>query len=355
MQTHIKQQLKAAVVGLAVAVGVSYAFAWTGPTTTPPGNNVSAPINVGYNSQSKSGQLILNAATSSPYATGLLAFGESVFDSNGSGQPAIQINDGTAQPGYVLTSTDTNGTAEWAAASSTGGSSGTIVYTTPTALVSSLSGSAVPWTTISLSQYGVPSNASAVILGSFVTGGQDSNNAIYVRPNSAGPTYGLSHSQSNGSGGPVGGGFNEGIYPISASGDSIDYETDGNLYTDTEGPPIALYGYIIGGGYNVAYPTSGVSQITAGSNITVSPSGGTGNVTISASSTIVSSGSVGGGCYGSSVTSSGNTFAYTAWGNASISGSGPGSCTCPSNYTAYITAENPLTVKTPDGYMCVHN
>jgi len=43
------------------AIGLQIAIAaWTGPTATPPGNNVAAPINAGATIQAKSGQLELN-------------------------------------------------------------------------------------------------------------------------------------------------------------------------------------------------------------------------------------------------------------------------------------------------------
>jgi len=43
------------------AIGLQIAIAaWTGPTATPPGDNVAAPINTGATIQAKSGQLELN-------------------------------------------------------------------------------------------------------------------------------------------------------------------------------------------------------------------------------------------------------------------------------------------------------
>src|SRR6266851_994608 len=43
------------VVGLILSAVV--AFAWTGPTASPPSNNVAAPINVGSTAQVKNGSL----------------------------------------------------------------------------------------------------------------------------------------------------------------------------------------------------------------------------------------------------------------------------------------------------------
>ncbi|MCR4342706.1 MAG: hypothetical protein NUV40_02230, partial [Patescibacteria group bacterium] len=54
---NIIQSIKVITLGLMVAVGLSYAFAWTAPTSAPPGGNVSAPINVSNTSQTKTGFL----------------------------------------------------------------------------------------------------------------------------------------------------------------------------------------------------------------------------------------------------------------------------------------------------------
>jgi len=48
-------------------------LAWTEPTQSPPGGNVPAPLNVGNNSQTKQGMLILNA--SGTFQNGLGVFG----------------------------------------------------------------------------------------------------------------------------------------------------------------------------------------------------------------------------------------------------------------------------------------
>ncbi len=50
-----------AVCSLVICFAVAfYAFGWTEPTVTPPGGNVSAPLNVSSTGQSKAGGLILN-------------------------------------------------------------------------------------------------------------------------------------------------------------------------------------------------------------------------------------------------------------------------------------------------------
>ena len=52
---NIIQSLKVVALGLMLAIGLSYAFAWTAPTGNPPTGNVSAPINVGDADQIKIG------------------------------------------------------------------------------------------------------------------------------------------------------------------------------------------------------------------------------------------------------------------------------------------------------------
>ncbi len=49
--------IKLLVLALVVGLSVSYAFAWTGPTLTPPNGDVPSPINVGASTQTKSGPL----------------------------------------------------------------------------------------------------------------------------------------------------------------------------------------------------------------------------------------------------------------------------------------------------------
>ena len=51
------QSLKILILAIILSIGVSYVYAWTGPTATAPDGNVSAPINVSATSQVKSGGL----------------------------------------------------------------------------------------------------------------------------------------------------------------------------------------------------------------------------------------------------------------------------------------------------------
>ncbi len=54
---EIWRSAKVLTIALFLSVGVSYAFAWTGPTQAPPSGNTPAPINVSATSQIKSGDL----------------------------------------------------------------------------------------------------------------------------------------------------------------------------------------------------------------------------------------------------------------------------------------------------------
>ena len=65
---NLSQTIKSLIIALILVGGISYVFAWTGPSTTPPNGNVSAPINVSSTSQSKNGALSLG--TSNPPTTG---------------------------------------------------------------------------------------------------------------------------------------------------------------------------------------------------------------------------------------------------------------------------------------------
>lgn len=57
MNKNIFQPLKIIILALAFSVGISYVSAWTAPTVTPPNGNVSAPINVSGNDQTKLGSI----------------------------------------------------------------------------------------------------------------------------------------------------------------------------------------------------------------------------------------------------------------------------------------------------------
>lgn len=68
---RIFQQVKIVALAFIFSLGLSYVYAWTAPTATPPAGNVSAPINTGDNTQYKAGNLILNDSAL-PFVNGLI-------------------------------------------------------------------------------------------------------------------------------------------------------------------------------------------------------------------------------------------------------------------------------------------
>ena len=63
---NVIQSLKVIALGLILAFGISYAFAWTAPTSNPPAGNVAAPINVSGSAQIKSGALSSSTSFDTP-------------------------------------------------------------------------------------------------------------------------------------------------------------------------------------------------------------------------------------------------------------------------------------------------
>lgn len=63
----------------AILGSVLVAGAWTDAPADPPTDNVAAPLNIGADSQTKLGSLVLNASTASPDPFGLDVFGASRF------------------------------------------------------------------------------------------------------------------------------------------------------------------------------------------------------------------------------------------------------------------------------------
>jgi len=62
MQKQISFKLVSLIFGVLVICFLAgfYILAWTGPTATPPGDNVPTPLNVGPDAQTKQGPLIVN-------------------------------------------------------------------------------------------------------------------------------------------------------------------------------------------------------------------------------------------------------------------------------------------------------
>ena len=61
IQNHLIQTIKTVILALVLTLGVSYVFAWTGPTATPPAGNTPTPVNIGTTNQIKDGGLGLDA------------------------------------------------------------------------------------------------------------------------------------------------------------------------------------------------------------------------------------------------------------------------------------------------------
>lgn len=88
MMKQIFSASKIVALAVVLSFGLSYVYAWTAPTATPPTGNVSAPINTGDNTQYKAGNLVLNDSLL-PFTNGLIVL-------NG------KVGIGTASPAQKL-------------------------------------------------------------------------------------------------------------------------------------------------------------------------------------------------------------------------------------------------------------
>lgn len=132
---NIKQTLINTVLPIisAMAVaGLAYA-AWVEPGTTPPGDNVAAPVNIGATTQYKSGALGIGGVFATDIDTFLALLGGRV--GIGTANPGaklevagqIKITGGTPGADKVLTS-DASGLAAWKTPATGVGGSGTANY-----------------------------------------------------------------------------------------------------------------------------------------------------------------------------------------------------------------------------------
>lgn len=66
MKSQLQNAIKVSLLAIILSFGLSYALAWTAPTTTPPAGNVAAPINTSATAQTKPGTLtVANIGTNS--------------------------------------------------------------------------------------------------------------------------------------------------------------------------------------------------------------------------------------------------------------------------------------------------
>jgi hypothetical protein len=69
---NIGQAFKIIALAIILSLGLSYVYAWTAPSSLPPGGNTSAPLNTSSTGQTKTGGLILNTI-GAPYGLSVAA------------------------------------------------------------------------------------------------------------------------------------------------------------------------------------------------------------------------------------------------------------------------------------------
>lgn len=140
---NITTNLKAVLLGIVVAVGVSYAAAgtFTGPACAPPNCNADAPLNVGTSNQVKAGRLVIGTTDSGAKilvdnVDGPALFAGGILQSSGAFFTGpVAIRDGSQGAGKILVS-DALGVASWASLSSAA-----VTYNCPNGSVLSVRGS----------------------------------------------------------------------------------------------------------------------------------------------------------------------------------------------------------------------
>ena len=165
-----------------ISIGVAYA--WSGPTAAPPGNNVAAPINVGSTDQVKNGGLGVNTLT---------VFGNSLFGGFDDSDAYLNFGDTSGSAGYGIR--DNNGLLEFKNSSSTWQSLQSVLWTL---CGGPCGGGTSPWTTSGNNIYN--SNTANVGIGQsnptaklYVTNATAGQWGLYVTS----PTYGA-YVQGNG-------------------------------------------------------------------------------------------------------------------------------------------------------------
>ncbi len=129
----IVQTTKIISLATVLSFGLSYVYAWTAPTATPPGGNTAAPINTSATAQVKGGGLSVNAFTafSNAYFAGNVGIGTTTpstkLDVVGTIRATgFQLPTG-ASAGKVLTS-DASGNVSWQTPAGGGGTIGSFTF-----------------------------------------------------------------------------------------------------------------------------------------------------------------------------------------------------------------------------------
>lgn len=93
-----------AIVGIVFGLGIQFSMAWTEPISSPPTDNIGAPINTGATGQMKEGGVLLNLANSgSPATFGLIVQnGMTLLKDNKGGQYYAAPPNGELIPGGSL-------------------------------------------------------------------------------------------------------------------------------------------------------------------------------------------------------------------------------------------------------------
>jgi hypothetical protein len=90
---HMRTVAIAVVSFILGTISIGVAYAWSGPTAAPPGNNVAAPINVGSTDQVKSGGLGVNS---------LAVFGNSIFGGAAGSNAYMNFGATSGSSGYGI-------------------------------------------------------------------------------------------------------------------------------------------------------------------------------------------------------------------------------------------------------------
>ena len=93
MTKQIFSALRVSALAIVLSFGLSYVYAWTAPTATPPTGNVSAPINTSATAQTKAGGLTFGSLNGGNPNGGI----------NGASNPLrLIVNNGLLEPALTL-------------------------------------------------------------------------------------------------------------------------------------------------------------------------------------------------------------------------------------------------------------